>query len=120
MLKNAESTKKGTDASFSIGMSLKEDGAILDVIPSLPAERAGIAPGMKLLAVNGRRWKPELLRTANKEAKGNGPVVELLVENGDIFKTCRLDYHDGERYPYLEPAPGKPDLLAQIVKPRGK
>ena len=29
---------------------------------------------MKLLAVNERRWKPELVRTAIKEAKGGAPV----------------------------------------------
>jgi len=119
MLKNAETTKKGTDLSFSIGLSLKEDGAIQDVIPGLPADRTGIGPGMKLLAVNTRRWKPELLRTAVKEAKDGSPI-ELLVENGDAFKTYRVEYRDGERYPYLERDPAKPDLLTQIITPRGK
>ena len=75
---------------------------------------------MKLLAVNGRRWKPELLRTAIKEAKGGTAPIELLVENGDVFKTCRIDYHDGERYPYLERDNAKPDLLAEIIKARVK
>ena len=119
MLKNAETTKKGTDLSFSIGLSLKEDGAIVDVIPNSPADHAGIGAGMKLLAVNTRRWKPELIRTAIKEAKGGSPI-DLLVENGDAFKTWRIDYHDGERYPHLERDPGNPDLLTEIIKPRGK
>jgi len=119
MLKNAETTKKGTDLSFSIGLSLKEDGGVVDVIPDSPADHAGVGAGMKLLAVNGRRWKPELVRTAIKEAKGGAPV-ELLVENGDAFKTYRLDYRDGERYPYLERDPAKTDLLTEIIKPRGK
>jgi len=43
-----------------------------------------------------------------------------LVENGDVFKTCRLDYREGERYPYLERDASKPDMLAEIIKPRGK
>jgi predicted metalloprotease with PDZ domain len=120
MLKNAETTKKGTDLSFSLGLALKEDGGILDVIPGLPADRAGVGPGMKLLAVNSRRWKPELLRTAIKEAKVGTAPVELLVENGDVFKTCRLDYREGERYPFLERDASKPDVLAEIIKPRGK
>ena len=55
---------------------------------------------MKLLAVNSRRWTAELLRTAIKEAKGGSAPMELLVENGDFFKTCNVDYHGGERYPY--------------------
>ena len=52
-----------------------------------PADRAGVGPGMKLLAVNNRRWKPELLRTAVKEATSGTAPIELLVENGDFFKT---------------------------------
>ena len=75
---------------------------------------------MKLLAVNNRRSKPELLRTAIKEARRQTAAIELLVENGDVFKTCRLDYHEGERYPHLEQDATKPDILAEIVKPRGK
>jgi predicted metalloprotease with PDZ domain len=120
MLKNVETTRKETDLSFSLGLSLKEDGAIVDVIPGLPAERAGVGPGMKLLAVNNRRWKAELLRTAVKEAKDATTPIELLVENGDVFKTCRLDYHDGERYPHLERVAEKRDWLTDIAKPRGK
>ena len=91
----------------------------MDVIPDSPADHASVGPGMKLLAVNGRRWKPELVRTAIKEAKGGSPI-ELLVENGDAFKTYRIDYHDGERYPHLKRDSGKPDLLREIIKPRVK
>jgi predicted metalloprotease with PDZ domain len=120
MLKNVETTSKATDLSYSIGLSLKEDGAIADVIPGMPAERAGVGPGMKLLAVNSRRWKPELLRTAIKEATDANTSIELLVENGDVFKTCRLDYHGGERYPHLERDAAKRDWLLEIAKPRGK
>jgi len=120
MLKNFETSTKGTDYSFSLGLSLKEDGGISDVIPGSPADRAGVGPGMKLLAVNNRRWKPELMRTAIKEARNAEAPVELLVENGDAFKTCRLDYRDGERYPHLERDASKPDRLMEIIKPRGR
>jgi hypothetical protein len=75
---------------------------------------------MNLIAVNNRRWKPQLLRTAIKEARDGTAPVELWVENGDVFKACRLEYREGERYPYLEREPGKPDLLSEILKPRVK
>jgi len=102
-------------------MTLKqESGGVLDVIPASPADRAGVAPGMKLLGVNGRRWAPDLLRAAIKETKTNSAPLELLVENGDTFKTCRLDYHDGERYPYLERDSAKPDVLTTIIKGRAQ
>ena len=120
MFKNHEAGKKLIDLTFSIGLVLKEDGAIADVIPGSTADRAGVGAGMRLLAVNNRRWKPELLREAIREAKGGTAPIELLVENGDVFKTCRLDYHDGERYPHLERDAAKPDLLTAIIKPRVK
>jgi len=120
MLKNYEAGRKLTDLTFSLGLVVKEEGAIADVTPGSAADRGGVGAGMKLLAVNGRRWKPELLRTAIKEAKGGAAPIELLVENGDVFKTCRIDYHDGERYPQLERDSARPDLLAEIIKARTK
>lgn len=120
LLKTAEANRKTTVLTWSLGMVLGEKGEIGDVTPDSPAARAGIAAGMTLVAVNNRRWTPELLRTAIKEAKGGAAPIELLVENGDVFKTCAIDYHDGERYPNLERDSTKPDLLSEIVKPRAK
>ena len=117
LLKSRESADKFTDLSLSLGLSLKEDGAILDVIPGSPADRAGIGAAMKLVAVNGRRWTPDLLRAAVRSAATNSAPVELLVENEDYFKTCNLDYHAGEKYPLLVRDAAKPDLLAEILKP---
>jgi predicted metalloprotease with PDZ domain len=117
MLKATESAEKLTDLSFSLGIVLKEDGTINDVIPGMAADKAGVGPGMKLIAVNGRRWTPAILRTAVKTAKAGPEAIELLVENGDFFKTCKLDYHEGEKYPHLERNAANPDLLGQILKP---
>jgi predicted metalloprotease with PDZ domain len=120
MLKTSETYRKFTDASYSLGFAVREDGGIEDVIPGSPADRAGVSAGVKLLAVNSRRWTAELLRTAIKEAKDGTAPIELLVENGDVFKTCKVDYHDGERYPDLERDTTKPDVLSDIIKPRVK
>ena len=46
--------------------------------------------------------------------------IELLVENGDVYKNCAVDYHDGERYADLERDNTKPDVLSEIIKPRTK
>jgi predicted metalloprotease with PDZ domain len=117
-LKCAETVRKITDLSFSLGISVNtEDGLIKTVVPGSPADRAGIAPGNKLVAVNSRSWTPELLRTAVKFAATHAAPVQLLVRNDDYFKTCDLDYHDGPKYPCLERDPGKPDLLDDILKP---
>jgi len=41
------------------------------------------------------------------------------VENGEFYRTYSLDYHSGERYPYLEREIAKTDLLGAIIKPTG-
>ena len=117
LLKTRESQRKFTDMSYSIGLNLGKEGQINDVLPGTPADAAAIGSGMKLVAVNGRAWSPEILRTAVKTAATNSAPIELLVENGDYYRTCRLDYHGGEKYPVLERDAAKPDLLDAIIKP---
>ena len=116
-----EATEQEVNVQFSLGFYVHasggEDGErILDVIPGSPAAQAGIVPGMRLVAVNGRKWSPDLLREAIRQAKNSKDPIELLAQNGDFFKTCRVDYHGGERYPHLEPISGKPDVLAEIAR----
>jgi predicted metalloprotease with PDZ domain len=115
MQKARETAKKVTDVRFSLGFEVGQDGAIPDVVPDSPAAKAGLAPGMKLVAVNGRRWTAETLREA--VAASNQKPVELLAQNGDFFTTARLDYSGGERYPDLERDPARPDLLEKILQP---
>jgi predicted metalloprotease with PDZ domain len=117
LLKVREGARKYTDMRMSIGLIVKEDGYIMDVIPGSPADKAGLGSAMKLVAVNGRRWTPEILRVAVKSAAADTAPVELLVENEDYFKTCKLDYRGGEKYAQLERNPAKPDLLGEILKP---
>jgi len=117
MLKSAQSTQKFTDLRFSIGLTIKEDGAVQDVLTASPADKAGVGAAMKLVAVNGRRYAAEILCAAIRTAQTNNTPIELLVENEDYFKTCKVDYHGGERYPWLERNPAKPDLLTEILKP---
>ncbi len=113
-----EGEDKTTDLSVSLGLRIKEDGRVADVVPGKPADRAGIGPGMKLLAVNGRRWSADRLREALTAARQNKSRVELLLENADFFHTFALDYAEGEKYPHLEREAKKPDLLGAILRPR--
>ncbi len=110
-----------TDVQFSLGFLVRDSGGengdeISDVVPGSPAALAGIAPGMKLVAVNGRKWNADDLHAAIKEAKGGHEPIELLIENEDFFRTYHVDYHGGERYPHLEKISGKPDVLSEIAK----
>lgn len=115
LLKSTEEVRKIVDLSSSLGVVLNEDGTIDDVVPGLPAAMAGLAPGMKLIAVNGRKWSKEVVRSAIKAAKTATEPLDLLVENGEFFKSYPVDYHGGERYPHLERDSARPDLLTGIL-----
>jgi predicted metalloprotease with PDZ domain len=118
MRRGGESNWHFIDAAYSIGLNLREDGTITDTIEGMPAALAGIGPGMKLIAVNGRKYSADVLHDALKAGKGSTAPLELIVENTDYFETFRLDYHGGERYPHLVRDESKPDLLTEIYKPR--
>jgi predicted metalloprotease with PDZ domain len=117
LLKAREGQRKFTDLSYSIGLVLGEEGNISDVLPGTAADAAGLGSGMKLVAVNERAWSADDLRKAIKTTATNSAPIELLVVNGDYYKTYRLEYHGGEKYPVLERDPSKPDLLGEIIKP---
>ena len=101
----------------SIGLLLGEDGKVADIVPDGPAAKAGIAPGMKLVAVNGRRYSAAGLREAVAETKTGGKL-SILTETGDFFKTHAVEYNRGARYPTLVRGDG-PNILAEIMKPLG-
>ncbi len=116
MMRAEEEDVHELDASFSIGILAKEDGDIVDTIEGMAAARAGIGPGMKIVAVNGRRFTAQVLRDALASGKGGSQPLHLLVENTDYFRTFDLDYHDGEKYPHLVRDESKPDMLTDIVR----
>ncbi|MGC1535446.1 MAG: M61 family peptidase [Candidatus Sulfotelmatobacter sp.] len=118
LLRGAETDGHIATGAYSIGLDLREDGVIVDTIEGMPAAVAGIGPGMKLIAVNSRQYTPEVLRDALKAGKSGTAPLELLIENTDYYKTYKIDYHGGERYPHLVRDDSKPDLLTEIYKPK--
>jgi len=118
MLTNAAGMFHMVPAGFALGLDLRDDGGITDTTEGELAAKAGIGPGMKLVAVNGRRFSADILRDAIKSAKNGTAPIELLVENTDYYKTYKLDYHGGEMYPHLVRDDSKPDLLTEILKPK--
>jgi predicted metalloprotease with PDZ domain len=116
-LKKAEE-KDGIDAAYSVGFTIRKEGRIGDTIEGMVAATAGIGPGMKVIAVNGRAFSEHVWRAALKEGKTNSAPLELLIENNDYFHTYRLDYHGGEKYPHLVRDESKPDELSEIIKAR--
>ncbi len=107
-------------ATYSIGLTLKHDGTVMDSIINMPAFKAGVAPGMKVVAVNGRKFTPEILLQALRAGVHSSQPLRLLVLNDDYYRTVSFDYHGGPRYPHLVREEGKPDLLSEIEKPLAK
>ena len=118
LVRTREDDREVVNAAYSIGLWLKEDGSITDTVEGMPAAQAGIGPGMKLIAVNGRKFSAEILRDTLRQGKSGSSALELLVENTEYYKTFKLDYHGGEKYPHLVRDEATPDLLSDIIKPR--
>jgi predicted metalloprotease with PDZ domain len=116
MERGGEISSHGVNAAYSIGLEMREDGTITDTMEGMAAAKSGIGPGMKLIAVNGRKYSPEVLRDALKAGNGGSAPLELLVENTEYYRTYKLDYHGGERYPHLVRDDSRPDLLTEIYK----
>jgi predicted metalloprotease with PDZ domain len=105
---------------YSIGLHAGKSGTISDVLKGGVADKTGVGPGMKIIAVNGRGYTPDVLKAAIHDAKDSGPAVELIVENTGFFRVIRLDYHGGERYPQLERLSSGPDRMDDILKSQAK
>jgi predicted metalloprotease with PDZ domain len=88
------------------------------VIPGSPADTAGLSPGDRLVAVNGRKWSRDELRDALAATAHDASKVTLLIERGDLYQSVELSYSGGQREPRLVRVAGTPDLLAQIARPR--
>jgi predicted metalloprotease with PDZ domain len=117
-IKVGEGANKFVDARFSIGAVLTGEGNVMDVMLDHPAAKAGLAPGMRIAAVNGRRFTPEGLQDAI--ANSTSTPMELIVESAEYFKTLKIDYNGGAKYPHLERVEGKPALLDEIIKPHAR
>lgn len=113
--KSLEVAHKVVDASFSLGVVVDEEGTIRDVVAGSPADRAGVTPATKLLAVNGRQFDRASLRAAIRAAKESAEPIELLVKDGEFYRSYRADCHTGERFPALRRESDHEDLLSGII-----
>ncbi len=118
--RRVEQAGKEIDHAFSLGLMLRDDGGIIDVLTAGPAWKAGVGPAGTLVAVNGRRFNRERLAQAIAATRGQGAgAVDLLVESQESYRTHRLAWKEGLRYPALERVASKPDLLTAILTRKG-
>ncbi|HEX4039591.1 MAG TPA: peptidase M61 [Acidobacteriaceae bacterium] len=111
----AESARFGTSFATSLGFSVMQDGTLGNVNWDSPAFKAGLVPGMQLMAVNGEVYSGDKLKAAILKAEQGGAIT-LLLKDRDQVKSIDVDYHGGLRYPHLERVDGTPDRLDAILK----
>jgi predicted metalloprotease with PDZ domain len=113
--KSADMRRKQTDLRWSVGMILDREGKLTDVHWEGPAYKAGLVVGTQIVAVNGHAYEADGLKDAITAAKGSGPAIELIVKNGDLYSTVKLDWHGGLRWAHLERETGSAPLLDDIL-----
>ena len=103
---------------YSLGLSVFGNGRIENIAWEGPAWQAGVVAGSTLLAVNGLSYRDERLAAAITANKDGRAPIELLVRDGETFRTVRIDWRGGLRYPRLERLADAPDRLGAIYAPR--
>ena len=110
--RDGEMRSRAANLLYSIGLQVDMTGKITQVQWDGPAFKAGLTTALTITGVNGEAFSSDKLRAAVGGSKSK--PVELLYRQGDTFKTIKLDYNGGHKYPNLERITGKPDLISGI------
>ena len=116
--KDSESSRRVTDLTYTVGMVVGNDASLTDVLWGGVAFTNGLTIGTQIVAVDGTAYTSDRLKDAIESAKKNPDPIELLVRNGDRFRTIRFNYHDGLRYPHLDRDAATPARLDDILTTR--
>ena len=88
-----EADDRDLNLRYSLGFTVDDEGATLsDVIPDSAADRAGLAPGSHLIALNGYRWSKDLLHDTLSQGVDAARPLSLLIEKDEMFKTVTVQY----------------------------
>ncbi len=115
--RKAEKRNTGINLSTGIGFSVNREGAIGSIRRGSPADDAGFAHDMRIMAVDGAVFAPRVLRDRIAATPATGKVV-LLIAEGEQVREITIHYADGMTYPHLVQAEGEPNLLEAIIAPR--
>jgi predicted metalloprotease with PDZ domain len=103
-----------------LGMTVKADGTIQDVIPGMSAEQAGLSPFMKIIGVGGRQFSVEELSRAVENSHNATAPIAILSSNTGTIERHDISYRDGLREPHLKRNEATTDYLDEILKPLAK
>jgi len=117
-LKDVERRRKSLNLLYGLGIAVKAEGAVSEVIWDSPAFNAGLAIGNKLVAINGHAWSDDAAKQAITAAKTSGEPLQLIVKSGDHVRTLSIAYSGGLRYPHLEKTGTQAGPLDALLEPR--
>jgi len=115
--RDGEVRSRGANLLYSIGLSVDQNGKITLIQWDGPAWKAGLNTSLTITGVNGQAFSADRLKAAVAGTKSGTPV-DLLIRAGETFKTVRLDYRGGHRYPRLERIANKPAYIDDILAAR--
>jgi len=113
-----ELSSRGVNAMFSVGLFLDREGKVEDVLWNGPAFKAGLAPGMKLVAIDGQPYSTQVLRSEIAGAQKSKKPLQILANSDGVTETYTVDYDGGLKFPHLVRVPGTTDYLQQILAPK--
>ncbi|HEX2519868.1 MAG TPA: peptidase M61, partial [Castellaniella sp.] len=102
----------------SLGLALSQAGMVKDVLWQGPAFKAGLAPHLRLLSVDGHAYSTVALRAAIVQAQHSKQPIQIRAEGDGVTKLYAVDYHAGLKYPHLVRVPGTTDYLKEVLAPR--
>lgn len=105
-----------TDLSYSLGLTVANDGMVRTVSWDSPAYRANIAPRVRIVAIGNKSFSPADLIAAVRNAVHT--PISLMWEQDGRRLTKLLDYQGTLRYPRLERVQGRFDQIQALLAPR--
>ncbi|MDE2272208.1 MAG: M61 family metallopeptidase, partial [Xanthomonadaceae bacterium] len=108
---------KGINQMFSVGMFVANSGKVVDVLWKGPAFKAGLAPGMTLVSIDGHAFSAQALGDAIVAAQRSGKPLHIRARSDGALNVYEVDYTGGLKYPHLVREPGKTDFLKRILAP---
>lgn len=115
--KNAKADE--LDARDSIGVRVSSDGTVRTVLLGTPADEAGLAPGTKIIGIDGYTWSRQRFVDAIEASAVDGSI-KLLTVSGDRLVDTSIIYEGGPRYMTLVRDNEAVDVLGDIVKSQAK
>jgi len=113
-----ELSRHGVNAMFSVGLFLDSQGKIEDVLWNGPAFKAGLAPGMTLVAIDGQPYSTAVLRSEIAATRQTRKPLRMTAKGDGVTGVYTVYYDGGVQYPHLVRVPGATDYLKQILAPK--